>query len=83
VPRPCAGRVERFDIVLIGSVVVLACATLPALVSPDHGARIVTPALDLVLASVALAVASSIGVHAWVRYRERREPFALFQGLRL
>jgi signal transduction histidine kinase len=79
VPRPQIGRVERSDIVLIGTVLVLAGATAAMLVVPSLRARIVAPALDLTLDSVALVVTSSIVVLAWVRYRERHEPFALFQ----
>ena len=79
-PRPQTGRVERFDIVVIGTVLVLAGATVSMLVFPWLRARIVAPGLDLTLDSIALVVTGSIVVLAWVRYRERREPFALFQS---
>jgi signal transduction histidine kinase len=79
VPRTRSGRVERFDIVLVGTVVVLAGATLIMLAIPSLRARIVAPGLDLVLDSIAFVVTGSIAVLAWVRYRERHEPFALAQ----
>jgi signal transduction histidine kinase len=72
-------RTERFDVVLIATVLVLAGVTAAMLLFPSLRLRIVAPSLDLVLDSVAFVVTISIVALAWVRYRERREPFALFQ----
>lgn len=77
--RPRSGRAERFDIVLAATVVVLAGATIIMLAVPSLRARIVAPALDLVLDSVAFIVTITIAVLAWVRFRERHQPFALAQ----
>lgn len=71
-------RVERFDIVLIGTVIVLAAFTIAMLANPSFQARIVAPALDLALDSVALVVTSAVALLAWVRYREQRDSYALF-----
>ena len=79
-PRPHLGVTGRVDKVLIGTAAVLAGATATMLAIPSLQARVVAPALDLMLDSIALVVASSVTVLAWVRYRERREPFALFQS---
>lgn len=78
--RPRFGRVERFDIVLIGTVLVLAGVAIAMVAIPSLQARVMAPALDLALDTVAFVVTSSVAVLAWVRYRERREPFALFQS---
>jgi signal transduction histidine kinase len=79
VSRSRQDRVERFDIVLVGTAFALACATALMLVVPSMRARIVAPGLDLVLDSGALVVTASITVLAWIRYRERAEPIALYQ----
>ena len=79
-PRPSLGRVDRFDIVLIGTVVVLGGATVTMLAFPAIQTRVVSPALDLALDTVATVVTSLLTVLAWIRYSERRAPFALFQS---
>ncbi len=78
--RPHFGPVERLDIVLIGTVLVLAGVAIAMVAFPSLQARVMAPALDLALDTVAFVVTSSVAVLAWVRYRERREPFALFQS---
>lgn len=64
----------------MSTVLVLAGATITMLVIPSLRVRIIAPALDLALDSVALVVSVLIVVLAWVRYRERRQLFALFQS---
>lgn len=71
---------ERFDTVLVATVLVLAGVTITMMVFPSFRARIVAPALDLALDSVTLVVTGLIALLTWVRYRERHEPFALFQS---
>ncbi len=78
--RPSLGRVDRFDIVLIGTVLVLGGATVALLAFPAILPRVVSPALDLALDTVATVVTSLVTVLAWIRYCERRAPFALFQS---
>lgn len=79
-PRPRLGRADRFDIVLIWTVLVLGGATVTILAFPATQTRVVSPALDLALDTVAMVVTSLLAVLAWIRYRERRAPFALFQS---
>jgi signal transduction histidine kinase len=79
VRRAVARRIERFDAVLVGTVLALSGLTVAMLALPGLRLRTVAPALDLTLDTVAMVVTGSIGVLAWVRYQERREAFALFQ----
>ena len=74
------GRVDHFDIVLIGTVLVLGVATVAILVFPAIQTRVVSPALDLSFDTVAVVVTSLLTVLSWIRYCERREPFALFES---
>src|SRR6476646_1789257 len=78
--RPSLGRVDRFDVILIGTVLVLGVATVTMLAIPAIPTRIVAPALDLSFDTVAVVVTSLLTVLTWIRYCERREPFALFQS---
>ena len=78
--RPPADRFERFDLILIGTILCLTGITFLMMVIPGLRLRILAPALDLTLDSVAVVVTGSIAVLAWVRYRERQEAFALFQS---
>ena len=78
--RPPAGRIERFDLLLIATVVGLAGLTAATLMVPPLRLRILAPALDLSLDTMALVITGSIALLAWVRYRERHEAFALFQS---
>jgi len=80
VPRPSLGRVDRFDIVLIGTVVVLGGATITMLAFPAIPKRVISPALDLSLDTVAVVVTSLLTVLTWIRYCERHVPFAAFQS---
>ena len=79
-PRLSLGRVDRFDIVLIGTVLILGGATATMLAFPAIQARVVSPALDLSLDTVAVVVTSLLTVLTWIRYSEQHEPFALFQS---
>ena len=79
-PRPSPGRVDRFDIVLIVTVLILGGVTAVMLAFPAIQTRVVAPALDLSLDTVALVVTSLLTALTWIRYRERRDPFALFQS---
>ena len=47
---------------------------------PRSPARIVAPSIDLMLDSVALVVTSLVGSFAWLRFRERRYPFGVYQA---
>ncbi len=73
-------RAEHFDLVLVGTIAALSATTILMLVVPGLRLRILAPALDLALDSVAFVVTGVIALLAWVRYRERHEPFALFQS---
>lgn len=77
--RPPSGRMERFDRLLIATVVGLAVLTAATFVVPPLRLRVLAPALDLSLDTAALVITGSIALLAWVR-RERHEAFALFQS---
>lgn len=78
--RPRDSRGERFDLILVGTIATLTLTTILMLVDPELRLRILAPALDLALDTVAVVVTCIIALLAWVRYRERHEPFALFQA---
>lgn len=73
-------RARRGDALLAGTVLALTIGTILMFAMPGLRARIVAPALDLVLDSVALVVTFSVAALSWVRYREQRQPFALYQA---
>jgi signal transduction histidine kinase len=78
--RPRVGRVNGFDVVLIGTVVILAGVNAAMLAFPQLRPRVVAPALDLVLDSIAFVVTAMIAAMTWVRWRERHLGFAVYQS---
>ena len=72
--------VRRFDVVLVATGVALALAGAVSVVMPALDARVVSPSLDLVLDTVTTFVAASVAALAWIRYRQRDEPVALYQA---
>jgi signal transduction histidine kinase len=70
----------RLDVVLVVAVVSLTLGAAASVVVPGLSTRIVAPSLDLVLDTVTTLVTLSVAALAWVRYRERGEPAALFQS---
>ena len=72
-------RVDRVDAAFAGTAITLALVSLIAAAWPSLSLRVVAPALDLALDTVALVVTTSVATLAWVRYRERRETFALYE----
>ncbi|HEU0236495.1 MAG TPA: sensor histidine kinase [Candidatus Limnocylindrales bacterium] len=72
-------RVDRVDAAFAGTAIMLALASLVAAAWPSLSLRVVAPALDLALDTIALVVTTSVATLAWVRYRERRETFALYE----
>jgi signal transduction histidine kinase len=70
---------DGLDAVLLASLVALTAATLAILARAEVPVRVVAPSLDLALDSVALVVTSIVATLAWIRYRERRNAFALCQ----
>ena len=68
------------DAVLVGVVIVMTAATAVYVAVPDLRLWVVAPALDLVLHTLAAVVIIGVVVLAWVRYRQRGEPVALFQA---
>jgi signal transduction histidine kinase len=69
-----------YDTLLVGTTVVLALGTVAMLTLPVPPLRVMAPAVDLTLDNVALLITSLVAVLAWVRFRERQQPFALFQA---
>ena len=74
------GATDRPELALRAGVVVLAGFTLVVALVPDLHGHAIAPAVDLVLDTTAVIVSASLTALAWVRYRERREPIALFQA---
>ena len=72
--------VRRFDVVLVATGVALALAGAASVVLPVLDARIFSPSLDLVLDTVTTFVTASVAALAWIRYRQRDEPVALYQA---
>jgi signal transduction histidine kinase len=70
----------RLDVLLIGVVAGLTFGGMAWVVVPWMDPRIVAPALDIVLDTVATLVTLAVGALAWVRYREGGEAVALFQS---
>jgi hypothetical protein len=70
----------RLDVVLVVGVVILTLGAAASVVVPGLSQRIVAPSLDLVLDTFTTIVTLSVAARAWVRYRERGEPAALFQS---
>ncbi len=73
-------RRRSLDVALATAIAILAVATVMLIVLPDFHGRVVAPAVDLMLDTVALVVTTSVSILAFVRYRERREPNALYQS---
>lgn len=71
---------DRLDLALLVTLAVFLVGTMAALVVPGLRLRIVSPTLDLALDSVALVATSLIGSLAWLRYREGRYPFGVYQA---
>ncbi len=74
------GATDRPELALRAGIVVLAGFTLVVVLVPNLHGHAVAPAVDLVLDTTAMIVSGSLTALAWVRYRERREPIALFQA---
>jgi signal transduction histidine kinase len=73
-------QLDGLDAVLLALLVVLTAATVAVVSTEGLPVRIVAPSLDLALDSVALVVTSIVATLAWIRYRERREEFVLYQS---
>jgi signal transduction histidine kinase len=71
---------DRLDFALLAGLVALGALSAVLVVSPDVPERIVAPSLDLALDSVALVVTSLVATLSWIRFREVRHPFALYQA---
>ena len=70
----------RLDAILIAVVAALAFGGAASVLMIAPWVREVAPSLDLVLDTVTTLVAAAVAVLAWVRYRERGAPVALFQA---
>jgi len=73
-------RLDRFDTVFVGTVVVLAGISAAVALLPMLGGQHVEAGLDLVLDTFATVVTLAVAIVAWVRYREIGAPVALFQA---
>jgi signal transduction histidine kinase len=73
-------RSISLDGALIAAVIALALGTAAGVVVPGLRTSIVAPSLDLVLDTLTTVVTLSVAVLAWVRFRQRGDPFAAFQA---
>ena len=71
---------ERLDFAMVAAVAGLVLGAVVSLAVPGVHVRVVAPTLALVLETVAALVTLSVAVLAWVRYRGRGDPVALFQA---
>jgi signal transduction histidine kinase len=78
-PTPQRRR-DALDVALAATLLVLGTGTFLLLATPLAPPRVLAPALDLALDTVALVVTSLVALLAWVRYGERREGFAFYQA---
>ena len=74
------GATDRPELALRAGIILLAAFTVVVALAPNMHWHAVAPAVDLVLDTTAVIVSASLTALAWVRYRERREPIALFQA---
>ena len=70
----------RLDVILIAVVAALALGGVASVLMIGPWVRVVAPLLDLVLDTVTTLVTLAVAALAWIRYRERGEPVALFQA---
>jgi signal transduction histidine kinase len=73
-------RSISLDGILMAVVIALALGTAACVVVPGLRASIVAPSLDLVLDTLTTVVTLSVAVLAWVRFRQRGDPFAALQA---
>ena len=71
---------DRLDTSLLAALGVLTVVFGAIITVPGIPERVVAPSLDLALDSIALVVTSIVATLAWIRYRERQYPFALYQA---
>lgn len=74
------GRLDPFDRAFVALIAALTVGSVALLAAPNLSIRVVAPALDLSLDTVALVVTSLVAGLAWIRFRERHEPIALYQA---
>jgi signal transduction histidine kinase len=83
-PRESTRTVRRaldpLDGALLASLVGLGGVSVTLILLPGLPERVVAPSLDLALDSVALVVTSLVATLSWIRFREARNPFALYQA---
>ncbi len=71
---------DGLDAVLVVALAILGAGAVVLVVAPQLPERVVAPALDLALDSIALVVTSTVAMLAWIRYRERNQAIALYQA---
>ena len=76
-PRP---HIDRFDAAVVAAILVLATYLLVDYLLADEAGHLVSPALDLILDTVSVVVMFVAATLAWVRYRWRGEPIALYEA---
>jgi signal transduction histidine kinase len=64
----------------MAAVIALTLGTAASVIVPDLRERVVAPSLDLVLDTLTTVVTLSVAVLAWVRFRQRGDPFAALQA---
>jgi signal transduction histidine kinase len=73
-------ELDGLDITLLIALAGLGLVALVVFAVPGLPERILAPSLDLTLDSIALVVTSLVAMLAWIRFREREQPFALYQA---
>jgi signal transduction histidine kinase len=68
------------DGILIVVVIVLSVATAASVIVPSLHVRVVAPALDLVLDTLATVVTLAVALLGWARFRQQGEPAAVFRA---
>jgi signal transduction histidine kinase len=73
-------RPRSDGLVVLATIVLLAATTIVTLLLPGLSFAIVAPSADLVVNSVAMAIAGGVAALAWIRFREARQTHELFQA---
>lgn len=71
---------DRFDRIAAALVAALGLFTLILIAAPDWEGHWVSPALDLVLDTIATVVAAALASLAWVRQQERHGPISRYEA---
>ncbi|TAK01962.1 MAG: sensor histidine kinase [Chloroflexota bacterium] len=71
---------DPVDKVFLGTTLGLTALSIMAFAPPNPALRVVAPALDLTLDTIAMVVTMTVAGLAWIRFRERHDAFAVYQA---